>query len=282
MSAMVAMVPFSGGSLHVIQRPLLVPRGKLGRGYKRALVAVQCRSACDKIRISVNITEGLRKLIREVLEEELDDEIEEMRKMPEYKSLEAFTHSKFDNDDFEYSFMELHALARNMTQEKLGKVAKNKNNAVAEASREALDEVKFELNGLGFNFIGRQPPKEVRGFTSPLNGKNRFAGTGGGGSGFGTDWAGPTGRGHGHGPGAIGGEYDWDPNDPKNLGMGAMGNRKKKLLLRVHAAGYIRSFECLLVVGFRNRRVLFCVVNVYDFTTRIVEEFKSVVISVPR
>jgi hypothetical protein len=166
------------------------------------------------------VTENLlRKVIREVLEEELDEEIEEMRKMPEYKSLEAFTHSKFDNDDFDYSFMDLHALARNMTQEKLGKVMKNKSNAVAEASREALDEVKFELNGLGFNFIGRQPPKPVRGFTSPLNGKNRFANTGGGGSGFIA------------GNGEIGGDYDWDPNDPKNLGMGAKGNRGKKLTL---------------------------------------------------
>jgi hypothetical protein len=227
----------------------------------------------------VTITEALKKVIREVLEEELDEEIQEMRKMPEYKTLEAFVTSKFDNDDFEYSFMDLHALARNMTQAKLGK---GKKNEVSEAGKAELDEVKFELNGLGFNFIGRQPPKAVRGFTSPKNGTNRFAGTGGGGSGFGTDWEGPTGRGHGGGPGAIGGGYDWDPNDPRNLGMGAKGNRGKKLRLRASAAADPRSFERFLVVCFRNWRVLFCVVNVYDSATHIVDEFECVVISVPR
>lgn len=164
----------------------------------------------------------LRKLITETLEDELEDKIEALRGEPEFASVEAFITDRLDSEVYQYNFMELHALGRNITAAGMGKKERR---LVAAASRAALDRVKRELGELGFQFVGRAVPKTTRGFTSSSHGTHPFAGGGGGGSGFGSDYSGATFTSYGGGPGAVGGGYRWDPDDPKNLRMGA--GRKK-------------------------------------------------------
>lgn len=162
----------------------------------------------------------LKKLILETLEDSVESEIEELRGQPEFKSITSFIEDRLESDVFEYNFMEMHALARNMTQAAIGKKYK-----ITAASTASLDEVKRELNDMGFKFIGRQIPRKTRGFKSNPHGTHPFAGSGGGGSGFGSDRSGTTFTSYGGGPGAVGGGYAWDPNDSRNLGMGAKKRR---------------------------------------------------------
>jgi len=162
----------------------------------------------------------VKRIIHEALEEDLDDKIEAIRKEPNFSSVSAFMSAKFDDDDYEYDFIELQTLARNATSKRKGI------KLISMASDVDIAAIKKELNDMGFKFIGRQPSKKVRGFTSNAHGTHPFAGSGGGGSGFGSDFAGSTHTAFGGGPGAIGGGYTWDPNDKKNLPMGA--KRKKR------------------------------------------------------
>jgi hypothetical protein len=166
------------------------------------------------------LLEKLRSIIAEEIETALDDQIEELRGEPEFASIDSFIESKIDDDVFDYNFLELHALARNITQRKLGK-----NVDVTEAAPSDINHVKTTLSDMGFTFIGRKPVKNVRGFNSPSHGTHPFAGSGGGGSGFGSDFGGTTFTSYGGGPGALGGGYDWDPNDSKNLSMGSKRRR---------------------------------------------------------
>lgn len=158
----------------------------------------------------------LRSLIIETLEKEVENQIEALRDEPEFRSIQTFIDDRLDSDIYEYNFMELHALARNMTQASMGK-----KHQISAATIDKLEQVKKELNELGFKFVGRMIPKKTRGFTSSAHGTHPFAGSGGGGSGFGSDRSGQTFTSYGGGPGAIGGGYKWDSKDPKNLGMGA-------------------------------------------------------------
>lgn len=163
----------------------------------------------------------LRSLVSEALEAHVEDAIEAMREEPEFANVDNFAGMKIENDEFSYGFAELQALARNMTVTRTG------NRNAQEASQRDVDTIRATLEGeFGFKYTAREKVKNVRGHTSPLNGTNRYAGMGGGGSGFGSDFSGGTFTSFGGGPGAVGGGYKWDPEDPKNLSMGS--KRKKQ------------------------------------------------------
>jgi hypothetical protein len=151
-------------------------------------------------------------MIKETLEDEIEDQIDIVRKDPRCKTIDAFIEAKLDDDEYEYNFIELQALARNIASKEKGY------DKLASPSETAS--VKRALSDVGLKFIGREPIKNTRGICSPSHGTHPFAGSGGGGSGSGTSFEGPSFMGFGGGPGAIGGKYRWDPNDPKNLSMG--------------------------------------------------------------
>lgn len=149
---------------------------------------------------------SIKKLLSETIEDHLDDLIEKLRLEPEMSSVDSFIQSKFDNDDFEFNFIELHALARNLTQERLPDLD------VSEARIKELTEIKTQLSDLGFKFVGRAFEKSVRGITSNPHGKHPFAGSGAGGSGFSN-------------MGAMGSGKSWDSQNSSNLSMGASKRR---------------------------------------------------------
>ena len=67
---------------------------------------------------------GLRRIIRETLEQDVEDQIEDLMSQPEYSSAESLVEYKYDNEETEYNFAELQAVARNMTKQKLGKIGR--------------------------------------------------------------------------------------------------------------------------------------------------------------
>lgn len=139
------------------------------------LYNVCCHVYTWSIRIGMKITIGLvRRIIREVLEDDVEEQIDELREQPEFESIESFVEYKLDNEDYEYDFVELQALARNLTAKERG------SKDISVATTKSLDAVKKELAAVGFKFIGRQPVKKVRGFTSPKHGSSPFAGMAGG------------------------------------------------------------------------------------------------------
>ena len=148
-----------------------------------------------------------------------EDEIHELMEQPEFASVDDFVEMKMQADDTSFTSSELQALARVATQKKLMTAR------VTTANVAILKQVKEELLSYGFSFKAREPVKFVRGSRSSAHGSSPYAGMGGGGSGFGTSTGdpkgGPVGTSFGGGPGAMGGGYTWDPNDPKNLAMGA-------------------------------------------------------------
>lgn len=151
------------------------------------------------------------RMILETLEDNVEDQIDELRSLPEYSDIDAFVAAKLDDDQYEFNYVELQALARNETQFELG------DKRVGAASQAKTEKIRSILvNDYGFKFIGREKLKQTRGFTSPLNGKNRWAGQGGGGSGFSSG-----GLKMGGGSGTAGGSTNWDKNSSRNLGMGA-------------------------------------------------------------
>jgi hypothetical protein len=156
------------------------------------------------------------EMLTEAVEESIDAEIEELREQPEFSSINGFIEHKLDNDEYTYNFIELNALARNLTQKKL--VSRNR---AVEASKADIDAVHHELVSVGFQFVGREKERSVRGFKKGAHGTNPFAGAGGGGSGFGSDYGGSTFTSFGGGPGAMGGGYSWNANDKRNLPMGS-------------------------------------------------------------
>lgn len=158
----------------------------------------------------------LKHIIAEVLEGSAEEEISMLQNQPEFQDLDSFIASKLDNDELSYEFTELQALARNLARHRL------KDRRVGEALPTDIANVRDTLEKqMGFKYIPRTPVKNVRGIRSNAHGTHPFAGSGGGGSGFGSDFNGSTFTGYGGGPGAIGGGYSWDPNDPRNLGMSA-------------------------------------------------------------
>jgi hypothetical protein len=150
----------------------------------------------------------LRRVIREVLEDDVERQIEELQDESEFKSVEAFAGMKLDNDEFEYNFVELQALARNIDQEAT-------ENPVATASQATIDKVRGELEGLGFEFVGRAPVKKIRGVTSSVHGTSPFVGMHGG------SGAGGFGGEAGFGMGGVRSGRKWDASDPGNLSMGS-------------------------------------------------------------
>lgn len=164
---------------------------------------------------------GSMRVLKETLEPELEEEIEELRTTPEFESIDSFMAAKIDDEDYDYNFIELQALARNVTASRTGRTD------IKVASPIDLVAVKKELEEMGFLFIGREVSRSTRGFSSGYHGSHPFAGSVGGGTGMGTGYNGPVGWGIGGGPGSVGGSYKWDPNDKKNLGMGAKKSDKK-------------------------------------------------------
>jgi len=153
----------------------------------------------------------LRSVISEVLEKEAESEIDELRSEPQMRDVKSFAAFKLDNDEYEYGFTELQALARNISSVRL-------NRRVSEPSPVDVDNVKKELAAIGFKFVGREPIKQTRGYKTAL-GTHPFANSGGGGSGFGSDGF----TASGGGIGAIGSGHAW--GNPGDLRMGA-GRRK--------------------------------------------------------
>lgn len=164
-----------------------------------------------KIRLS-----DLRRIIREVLEDDVEEQIEELQGEPEFKNVELFADMKLDNEEFEYNFVELQALARNADQKDVSRSKVR----VSSASQATVNKIRDELEGLGFKFVGRKPLKSVRGVTSGIHGSSPYAGMHSG-SGMGINSAGPVGFGMGGGPGAMGSGKKWDASAPGNLSMGS-------------------------------------------------------------
>ena len=151
----------------------------------------------------------------------MEDEIQEMLFLPEFQSVDDFVELKMANDDVSFTTAELQALARVKAAIKSHMSPED----ITVAPVDVLKNVKDSLVSYGLSFKPREPVKFVREGRSSAHGSSPFAGSGGGGSGFGSDLGGPTFTSFGGGPGAIGGGYKWDPNDKKNLPMGA--KRKK-------------------------------------------------------
>lgn len=168
----------------------------------------------------MQITLGtLRKIITEALDQELSDQIEELMLEPYTSSVESFVEFKLENEETDFTPAELQAIAKNIWLEDGGD-----ERGIVPVRYVKI--VKAELiDGYGMKFIPREPTRKTRGFNSSYYGTHPFAGSGAGGSGFGTGFDGPSFTSFGGGPGAIGGGYKWDPDDPKNLSMGS--KRKK-------------------------------------------------------
>lgn len=151
------------------------------------------------------------RMLLETLEDDVEEQIDELRSMPEFSDIDAFVAAKLDDDQYEFNYVELQALARNQTQAMSG------DKRTGAASQTTTEKIRSILvNDYGFKFVGREKLKQTRGFTSPLNGKNRWAGQGGGGSGFSSG-----GLKMGGGSGTAGGKTAWSRDSSRNLSMGA-------------------------------------------------------------
>lgn len=183
----------------------------IDQSYRRLRVVDTTPQESDREKPEGSVSKGLQ-----TQENDIEEEIEEMRKMPEFADIDAFAAAKLDDDDLTYSFMELQALARNLAS------LRTKNRA-AVAGKSDIDTVRNALESeIGFKYVPRQPVRQTRGVASSAHGTHPFAGSGGSGSGFSTSRDGGGGfTSYGGGPGAIGGGYAWDPEDKKNLSMGA-------------------------------------------------------------
>ena len=133
-----------------------------------------------------SVLQLLRKIIREAFDEKeaFEDEVADLMSLPEYNSVQAFAEFKYENDESTYSAAELQAVARNHFLKENPRVTKKQLGFAPQAYR---DFVKHELDGYGIKFIPQKAQKHVRGFGSPINGSNRFAGNHGG-TGFTTNF----------------------------------------------------------------------------------------------
>jgi hypothetical protein len=159
---------------------------------------------------------------RDNREDAFDDNIDEMIKQPEFKDVDSFVNYKLDNEEFEFSTQELQALVHNTEKKRLGYNVSSVSSGATSNLRSIL------VNDYGFKFVPRAPVKFSRGGMASSHGTNPYAGMGGGGSGAGSEMSKHVGgfHGMGGGPGAMGGGYNWDKDDKRNLPMGAA---KKKL-----------------------------------------------------
>lgn len=192
----------------------------------------------------------LSKLIKRLVESVMiDDDLER-----QIEKLEALGEDWYDDRQ---SFV-LHAMQEyeetlepvELSTAELQLIARNES-GVPEPSPTLVREIKEELittPDVVIKFVGRQPKKNIRGFTSGYHGSSPYKGIVGGGTGMGTGFGGPVGFGMGGGPGSIGGkgrqpynkegepegqfelsmhQKGYDINDPRNLGFGA-GKKVKK------------------------------------------------------
>jgi len=144
--------------------------------------------------------------------DDFNDAVDELMKEPHMRSIEDFAEYKFDEEEETYSTLELQALARNLYLHDAGRDVKK--GALATAPAAYRDRVKAELSSYGLKFSPRDKVKQVRGFTSPFHGSNRFAGNHGG-SGF-------EGIRGGHSANTTpSAKRLFDPNDGTSLGMGS-------------------------------------------------------------
>ena len=148
--------------------------------------------------------------------DEDEKRIEELRALPEFRNVEKFIEDKMNSNDVRFSTAELQALARNAHAKCMG----FKRGTDCVAPSDTVRKIRMELTSYGMEFVPRTNVASVRGFTSPSHGTSRFAGNFGG-SGMGSNLEGPMGFGFASGPGAIKSDEVWDPNDPRNLPMGA-------------------------------------------------------------
>jgi len=156
------------------------------------------------------LKKSIRMIIKEALDDAIEEEVQEIMSQPEYSSVESLADFKFDNDETSFSVAEAHAIARNMTQKN------ERNYKVVEASDLLVKDIINQLKSYGLSFVPLQPLKSVRGFTSPKNGSNRFAGNAGG-SGFGMEGF----TSYGGGAGAIGSKTAWSATAKGSLPMGS-------------------------------------------------------------
>lgn len=101
------------------------------------------------MRISLD---DLRRVISEEfhrLAEAPETDPEELATSPEYASLEDFVQFKMDEDEFEFSFIDLQAL--NMSLQR------------------PVSSIRAELEGYGMKLSARTPEKRTRGFTTSSN-----------------------------------------------------------------------------------------------------------------
>ena len=141
------------------------------------------------------------------VDKEFDKSVVEMMNEPEYEGLSSFIDYKADDEQTEFSTNELQAVARNM----FAAISGQKN---VIAPDEFVNKLRTELESYGLKYVPRLKTKDYRGAFANKHGRSKYADIVGGGSGQSSG-----GIGLGTGPGAIGGKYAWDPNDPKNLGM---------------------------------------------------------------
>ena len=161
----------------------------------------------------------LRKIINESIDKELEREIKLLMRDPHTASVELFVEFKMEEGEDFFDAAELQAIAKRRWLKEGG----DRRGIVPSRYTK---QVKTELIEYGLKFIPREPERTTRGYAAGYHGTHPFAGAGSGGTGFSTSRDGPGFTSYGGGPGAIGGGYDWDANDPKNLSMGA--KRKKR------------------------------------------------------
>jgi len=157
---------------------------------------------------------GPNRDYHQLADDTFSEEIAELSTMPEFQDVNSFISTKLENEEYEFTAVELQALAKNVDSSRLGYEVDRPGSTI-------VKQVKSDLVDMGFNFIVRGIAKATRGHKSSAHGTHPFAGSGGGGSGFGSDFEGGTFTSFGGGPGAMGGGYKWNKDDPKNLPMGS-------------------------------------------------------------
>lgn len=180
----------------------------------------------------------LRKFIREALDPHAEEEVQRLTRLPDYQSIESFVYQKADESKdelellgkeekdltrkereeiFGFTTQEMHAIARNIMKQ-TAKDPKYSNKIIA-STDVIVKDVRKKLEDCGLVLVPLEKKTEFRGFTSPKNGSNRFAGNHGGAG------IGDGGQNIGGGRGSFGGGKDWDPTAKTSLSMGS-GRRK--------------------------------------------------------
>lgn len=154
----------------------------------------------------------LRALIKEALSNEDQKEVLELMKQPEFDDVISFAESKIDNDETTYTFVEMNALAFKEYARATGITPRS----LSTVPKEYIDRIKAQLAEFELTLQPRATSTNVRGFTAPKHGSNRYAGNAGG---SGTNTGGWIGIGGGQG--AMGGKYTYNSSDKRSLPFGS-------------------------------------------------------------